>query len=130
MLNPNGVLQPVAPRLVIARTCAYKAYGEPVNQGSAMSTAVAGTRIVEIFEESSESVDELVGVEPLELDDDDDELELDDDDVDDPEVIDTPPVAAPTVVVRHAGLAPTLYDTLLQISVFCVKLLLVPSSNS
>ena len=129
MLNPNGLLQPVAPPLVIARTCAYKAYGEPVNQGSATSTAVAGTRIDAIFEESSESVGEPVGVEPLELDDDDDELELDDD-VDDPEAIDTPPVAAPTVVVRHAGLAPTPYDTLLQISVFCVKLLLVPSSNS
>ena len=105
-----------------------------MNHGSAMSTAVAGTRIDGIVEESSESVGEPVGVEPepLELDDDDDddELELDDDDVDDPEAIETPPVAAPTVVLRHAGLAPTPYDTLLQISVFCVKLLLVPSSNS
>src|SRR5439155_18869615 len=103
MLNPNGLLQPVAPPLVIARTCAYKAYGEPVNQGSATSTAVAGTRIDAILEEISESVGEPVRVEPLELVDDD-ELELDDD-VDDPEAIDTPPVAAPTVVVRHAGLA-------------------------
>src|SRR5689334_8815904 len=44
MLNPNAELHAVGPLLVIARTCAYSAYGEPVNHGSARSIDAAGTR--------------------------------------------------------------------------------------
>src|SRR5262245_57858890 len=69
MLKPNGALHPVAPPLVIARTCAYSAYGDPVNHGSATSTATAGTRIGAIVDEASGSVcvlDELDELEELE----------------------------------------------------------------
>jgi hypothetical protein len=95
-----------------------------VNHGRATSTATAGTRIGAIVDGSRVSVGVLAGAEPLELDDEPDV------DVDEADPIVIPPVAAPTVVVRQAGLAPTPYETLLQISVLCVKFLLVPSSNS
>ena len=102
-----------------------------MNHGSATSTATAGTRIGAILEATSESVGLPVGADPFELDDvlDEDEDELEDD-VPVAGTIETPPVAAPTVVVRQPGFAPTPFETLLQIKVFCVKFLLVPSSNS
>ncbi len=42
MLNPNGALHFVVPFRVTARTCAQRAYGVPVIQGSARGIATAG----------------------------------------------------------------------------------------
>jgi hypothetical protein len=44
MLKPNALLHSVAPFAVIARTWAKRAYGVPVNHGSATSIDTAGTR--------------------------------------------------------------------------------------
>src|SRR3990170_2015406 len=59
-LNPNGLLQAVAPCVVIARTCAYSAYGLPVNHGRTRLTEVAGILIgamtvLTVFSAASES---------------------------------------------------------------------------